>query len=219
MDGYVWGEWWRCRRRWRGKAGAVKKHVWCTFRLPGVVEQHSESLKHHCKCRASLLALLTAQIVPQIIRRQTAEICIPEPLRTAGLCRLIPAAWCACFIEPCYTPSYKPSRDILETEVSINALPTSWMSRHRDTHWRNQQCIFAILTDSLRGTSGKIGTIQRRLAWPLRKDDTHKSRSVTIFLKISRGTMGRWGRTIFYSNTSRGTRGGGDGRAARGAGV
>ena len=24
----------------------------------------------------------------------------------------------------------------------------------------------------------KIGTIQRRLAWPLRKDDTHKSRSV-----------------------------------------
>ncbi|KAL9346198.1 hypothetical protein Peur_061051 [Populus x canadensis] len=27
------------------------------------------------------------------------------------------------------------------------------------------------------GTSDKIGTIQRRLAWPLRKDDTHKSRS------------------------------------------
>ena len=26
------------------------------------------------------------------------------------------------------------------------------------------------------GTSVKIGTIQRRLAWPLRKDDTHKSR-------------------------------------------
>ena len=32
--------------------------------------------------------------------------------------------------------------------------------------------------DSLRGASVKIGTIQRRLAWPLRKDDTHKSRSV-----------------------------------------
>ncbi|PTQ44506.1 hypothetical protein MARPO_0020s0143 [Marchantia polymorpha] len=27
------------------------------------------------------------------------------------------------------------------------------------------------------GTSEKIGTIQRRLAWPLRKDDTHKSRN------------------------------------------
>ena len=36
--------------------------------------------------------------------------------------------------------------------------------------------------DSLRGSSVKIGTIQRRLAWPLRKDDTHKSRSVTNFL-------------------------------------
>ena len=36
--------------------------------------------------------------------------------------------------------------------------------------------------DSLRGSSDKIETIQRRLAWPLRKDDTHKSRSVTIFL-------------------------------------
>ena len=36
--------------------------------------------------------------------------------------------------------------------------------------------------DSLQGSSDKIGTIQRRLAWPLRKDDTHKSRSVTFFL-------------------------------------
>merc|ERR1712118_69606 len=34
------------------------------------------------------------------------------------------------------------------------------------------------IVDSLRGSSVKIGTIQRRLAWPLRKDDTHKSRSV-----------------------------------------
>ena len=37
------------------------------------------------------------------------------------------------------------------------------------------------LLDSLRRSSVKIGTIQRRLAWPLRKDDTHKSRSVSIF--------------------------------------
>ena len=33
----------------------------------------------------------------------------------------------------------------------------------------------------LRGPSVKIGTIQRRLAWPLRKDDTHKSRSVNKY--------------------------------------
>ena len=30
-------------------------------------------------------------------------------------------------------------------------------------------------------TSDKIGTIQRRLAWPLRKDDTHKSRNGSNF--------------------------------------
>ena len=36
---------------------------------------------------------------------------------------------------------------------------------------------FPGVLDSLRGSSGKIGTIQGRLAWPLRKDDTHKSRS------------------------------------------
>ncbi|KAL1188371.1 hypothetical protein V5N11_031744 [Cardamine amara subsp. amara] len=32
------------------------------------------------------------------------------------------------------------------------------------------------------GTSDKIGTIQRRLAWPLRKDDTHKSRNALMFV-------------------------------------
>ena len=31
-------------------------------------------------------------------------------------------------------------------------------------------------------SSAKIGTIQRRLAWPLRKDDTHKSRTYHTFL-------------------------------------
>ena len=31
------------------------------------------------------------------------------------------------------------------------------------------------------GSSVKIGTIQRRLAWPLRKDDTLKSRGVYPF--------------------------------------
>ena len=39
------------------------------------------------------------------------------------------------------------------------------------------------LMDSFRGLSVKIGTIQRRLAWPLRKDDTHKSRRVDNFLQ------------------------------------
>ena len=42
----------------------------------------------------------------------------------------------------------------------------------------NKTLISSSFLDSLRGSSVKVGTIQRRLAWPLRKDDTHKSRSV-----------------------------------------
>ena len=50
--------------------------------------------------------------------------------------------------------------------------------------------------DSLRGSSVKIGTIQRRLAWPLRKDDTHKSRSVNNFL-LAFATRCMLGRGLF----------------------
>ena len=39
----------------------------------------------------------------------------------------------------------------------------------------------SVYVDSLRGSSVKLGTILRRLEWPLRKDDTHKSRSVNNF--------------------------------------
>ena len=46
--------------------------------------------------------------------------------------------------------------------------------------------VISIISDPLRRSSVKIGTIQRRLAWPLRKDDTHKSRSVSHFLPIFR---------------------------------
>ena len=37
---------------------------------------------------------------------------------------------------------------------------------------------------SLQGSSVELGAIQRRLAWPLRKDDTHKSRSVNDFYAL-----------------------------------
>ena len=41
-----------------------------------------------------------------------------------------------------------------------------------------QRCSTVLLhLDFLRGSSANIGTVQRRLAWPLRKDDTHTSRS------------------------------------------
>ena len=53
-----------------------------------------------------------------------------------------------------------------------------------------------LLVDSLRGSSVKIGTIQRRLAWPLRKDDTHKSRSVTIFLPNALPLLSTCGKAV-----------------------
>ena len=58
---------------------------------------------------------------------------------------------------------------------------------HSTRYGRRRQAILRkmpepLQLDSLRGSSVKIGTIQRRLAWPLRKDDTHKSRSVNNFL-------------------------------------
>ena len=39
----------------------------------------------------------------------------------------------------------------------------------------------------IRGSSDKLATIQRRLAWPLRKDDTHKNREVyqNISIRLS----------------------------------
>ena len=39
-------------------------------------------------------------------------------------------------------------------------------------------------TDSLRGSSVKIGTVQRILAWPLRKDDVHRPRGVNKMHKL-----------------------------------
>ena len=49
--------------------------------------------------------------------------------------------------------------------------------------WRQCRKIKTLLLE-LFGASVKIGTIQRRLAWPLRKDDTHKSRSVNNFFRL-----------------------------------
>ena len=43
--------------------------------------------------------------------------------------------------------------------------------------------------EPLRWSSAKIGTIQRRLAWPLRKDDTHKSRSIALFVDHAVGSL------------------------------
>ena len=43
-------------------------------------------------------------------------------------------------------------------------------------NWAVEILLFRKLSEPRKRSSAKIGTIQRRLAWPLRKDDTHKSR-------------------------------------------
>ena len=56
--------------------------------------------------------------------------------------------------------------------------------------------IYVHIWDSLRGSSVKIGTKQRRLAWPLRKDDTHRivSRSRDFVSNVERTTVWRFDR-------------------------
>ncbi len=68
---------------------------------------------------------------------------------------------------------------ILSCEVPVQICPES-LCRNESVYGRWYKEAHQTV-DSLRGSSDKIGTIQRRLAWPLRKDDTHKSRSVPSF--------------------------------------
>jgi hypothetical protein len=63
--------------------------------------------------------------------------------------------------------------------VDYQAAPQGYSAKKDTGRQPQKMCL-----DSLRGSSVKIGTIQRRLAWPLRKDDTHKSRSVNNFFEI-----------------------------------
>ena len=70
---------------------------------------------------------------------------------------------------PGRAPGFIRRTKLSSGSVAILAQGTLWLLQH------------ASLLDSLRGSSVKIGTIQRRLAWPLRKDDTHISRSVSPF--------------------------------------
>ena len=74
-------------------------------------------------------------------------------------------------------------------------LSTHHNSRNLTFLWSSSsECLETILCP-LRGcTSVKIGTIQRRLAWPLRKDDTHNLRRIwylyqAIFLLINKDVL------------------------------
>ena len=52
--------------------------------------------------------------------------------------------------------------------------------RDKQNHRRGLECRKCHTFGFPSGLSVKLGTIQRRLAWPLRKDDTRKSRSASI---------------------------------------
>ena len=70
-----------------------------------------------------------------------------------------------------------PDRELLfgvESHCTNQTANARWWSQRLP---RVSRC----MPDPLRGESEKIGTIQRRLAWPLRKDDTHKSRMYHFF--------------------------------------
>ena len=63
----------------------------------------------------------------------------------------------------------------------------------------------AVKKDSIRGSSVKLGPIERRLAWPLREDDTHTSRSVSHFVicggeKASRRLSDGVGTTVVFAD-------------------
>jgi len=62
---------------------------------------------------------------------------------------------------------------------------------------------FLLALDPLRRSSVKIGTIQRRLAWPLRKDDTQKSRMVSNFFFLLLVHVSCNGHLPSHSQTSR----------------
>ena len=57
-----------------------------------------------------------------------------------------------------------------------------WLLAHPMKH---EFLIVSAFQDSLRGSSAKLVTVQRRLAWPLRKDDKHTSRHVNNFDRFS----------------------------------
>ena len=96
-------------------------------------------------------------------------------MTSAGLERAIPGSVGRCLIHWATRPSDSP--------VSPHTQPHALTHRTTLMGGAEEHVPFRadLLLDSLRRSPVKIGTIQRRLAWPLRRDDTHKSRSVSIF--------------------------------------
>ena len=96
-------------------------------------------------------------------------------MTSAGLKPAIPGSMGRCLIHWATRPS--------DSLVSPHTQPHALTHRTTLMGGAEEHVPFRadLLLDSLRRSSVKVGTIQRRLAWPLRKDDTQKSKSVSIF--------------------------------------
>ena len=66
--------------------------------------------------------------------------------------------------------------------------------------------IFIIFCSCFGTTYSKIGTIQRRLAWPLRKDDTQIREAFLIFLPLIRSILYRSNYRISSALTPKSTK-------------
>ncbi|PWA76019.1 hypothetical protein CTI12_AA238240 [Artemisia annua] len=84
----------------------------------------------------------------------------------------------------------KPQRHKLHTRAVFGHLQIQVEKAKFIPHRPEEELITCLYSSETRltfvpsGTSDKIGTIQRRLAWPLRKDDTHKSRNGPNFFLL-----------------------------------
>ena len=65
--------------------------------------------------------------------------------------------------------------------ISQCRAPSMKVFAHPARATQKQRVYFQIPSGVTPVSYDKIGTIQRRLAWPLRKDDTHKSRTYHFF--------------------------------------
>ena len=108
---------------------------------------------------------------PQQGKMNQQKLCLKLTHADASL-RATALRCIACGFQQDCAPQYWPDLQMRECNL---AKQNAWIS----------------ISDSLRGSSVKLGTIQRRLAWPLHKDDTHKSRSDTSFFCCLHFTPGQ----------------------------
>ena len=151
----------------------------------------SGAISHHCKWYPVLLALLPAWATSQIIScqmRMIYTICILQATRLIRM-HLRHRRNVMVRATTLHGHNHEVPKDFSSITLIVLDLYSqiNWHAYGRvpkgcttkdldDTTLCHQKML-----DSLRGSSVKIGTMQRKLAWPLHKDDTHKSRSVHIF--------------------------------------